>query len=79
MRPAKPLQKGCLAIIAFFLVISTVAFGTGALYMQLHDSRSHPRHPKPGKLALLAVVVLVPLAGAGYLMYLDFWPTGRRP
>jgi hypothetical protein len=64
-----------LALIAAVLVLSTVAFGTGALYLELHDSTGHPAPVHPGRLLLLGFVLAIPLAGAGYLMYLEF----RRP
>lgn len=71
------MRPGCLALIGALLVLVTVAFGTAALYLELHDPRGHPVAAQPGKIALLAVVLLVPLAGAGYLMYLEFRPHDR--
>ncbi|HXJ38534.1 MAG TPA: hypothetical protein VNH18_04600 [Bryobacteraceae bacterium] len=68
------MRPGCLALTGALLVLVTVAFGTAALYLELHDPRGHLRAVRPGKLLLLAVVLLVPLAGAGYLMYLEWRP-----
>ena len=66
------MRPGCLALIGALLVLVTVAFGTAALYLELHDLRGHAKAVQPGKIILLAVVLLVPLAGAGYLMFLEF-------
>jgi hypothetical protein len=68
------MRRGCLALIGAVLVVVTVAFGTGALYLELHGRGGLHF----GRLALLAVILLVPLLGAAYLMYLDFRPD-RRP
>lgn len=66
------MRPGCLALIAAVLVLVTMAFGTGALYLETHDSTGHSVPVNPGKLVLLGFVLAIPLAGAGYLMYLEF-------
>ena len=71
----KPMPRGCLALIGAALVLVTVAFGTGALFLELHDANGNFRSPRPGRMILLGVVLAVPLAGAGYLMYLEFGST----
>lgn len=65
------MRQGCLSLVAAALILFTAGFGTGALYLTLHDSRGHARHPNAGSLALLAVVILIPVAGGSYLIYLD--------
>ena len=70
----RSMRRGCLALLAAALVLATVSFGTGALFVELHRGGGI----RPARLALLGVILLVPLAGAVYLMYLDFRPTRRR-
>lgn len=72
------MRPGCLALIAAALVMLTVAFGTGALYVEMHDAAGHLRSLRLGRGLLLGLILLVPLAGAGYLMYLEFGTRGKR-
>ena len=74
-RNVSRLPRGCLALIGAVLVLVTVAFGTGALYLELHGANGHIRALRPGRMLLLALILAIPLAGAGYLMYLEFGPT----
>jgi hypothetical protein len=70
----KTMPRGCLALLGAALVLLTVSFGTGALYVELHRASGL----RFGRMALLSLVLLVPLAGAAYLMYLEFRPGDRR-
>ena len=69
----KAMPRGCLALLGAALVLITVSFGTGALFVEVH----RPGGLRFSRLALLSPVLLVPLIGAVYLMYLEFRPGGR--
>jgi len=71
-------RQGCLSLLAAALVLFTVAFATGAVYIEFHDSTGAWRHPRPLGLVLLTIGVVAAFAGAGYMMYLDWRPRDRR-